>query len=138
MIVALTGWRRWGDAAFICTYLNVLRTTYPDMRLRHGDAPGADEIAWQWRLRHGVDGHRYLADRRSGGEFVSPDAGPRRNRAMLLGAEENLVKADILVAFPQPGIKGRSPGSGSWGCIIEAHFQRIHVEIPPYEGRMFG
>lgn len=136
MIIALTGWRYWDDPLFIRTYLTVLQHTYSDMHLRHGDASGADDIAWKWRMEHEVPGFRYEADRKPGGQFVSPDAGPRRNRAMLLGAHESLVKADILVAFPQPGVKGRSPGSGSWGCIIEAHFQRIHVEIPAYERRM--
>jgi SLOG family YspA-like protein len=136
VIVALTGWRRWPDRDFIWQYLDLLLAAHPGLHLRHGDAPGADEFGWQWRLERGVPGFRYEADRLPSGAFKDPSAGPRRNRQMLLGAREDLVPADYLVAFPQPGVRAKVPGSGSWGCVIEAHVQGIHVDIPCYRKRV--
>jgi hypothetical protein len=135
IVVALTGWRRWSDKQFIFDYLDVLRTNFGQMHLRHGDADGADAIAWLWRQTRDVPGFRYEADRLPSGSFRDPSAGPVRNRQMLLGAREDLVPADYLVAFPEPGRRAKIPGSGSWGCVIEAHIQGIHVDIPPYKKR---
>jgi hypothetical protein len=58
--------------------------------IAHGDARGADRLAHDWAIRHGVVVTRYPADWSLGRK-----AGPLRNQHML---ED--FKPDFVVAFP--------------------------------------
>lgn len=57
----------------------------------HGGAPGADQMAGQWALDHGVPAEVYPADWQAHGKA----AGPIRNQRML---DEG--RPDLVVAFP--------------------------------------
>lgn len=133
LILAVTGWRHWADWEFIFNELDkiLFRQTFHRLHLRVGDADGADAITSDWWMaRDRVTGHKYKANVE---KFGWPAAGPIRNRDMLMGAEEDGIPAQLLIAFPQPGVKMRSPGSGTTGCLIEAAFMGIRVEIPGYK-----
>ena len=109
----------------------------PSLHVRVGDATGVDEItrswlAWELEGVH-VDHTIYYADWKNLGRQA---AGPIRNGQMLRGEVPNDldpdVNADVLLAMPQPGVKMRSPGSGTVGCILDAHLLGINIDIPGY------
>lgn len=143
MILTVSGWREWEkrcNPAFVVYHLFRYQSLYgSSLHVRVGDADGVDEIVYRWLLEReselsGVTWHRYRADwDRHGGA-----AGPIRNREMLHGnAVMELHRdalADALLAFPEPFVKMRSPGSGTTGCLIEAHSLGITVDIPGYKG----
>lgn len=147
MIVAGSGWRFWGvkgdtDPLFIHGHLDRHRYLFgPALHLRIGDCEGADEIMLQWaKANPNVSFTIYRADWATHGR---PAAGPIRNNHMLRGAENPDdpypdVLANKLLAFPQPGVKMRSPGSGTTGCVIEANFLGVDVDIPGYKPRDFS
>jgi hypothetical protein len=140
MILAVSGWRGWTDHIFVIRQLRGYVDMYgPSLYIRVGDATGVDEMTRAW-LKFQADtrgiyiSHTvYYADWEKHGR---PAAGPIRNRQMLRGEGPNdldpNVHADVLLAMPQPGVKMRSPGSGTVGCILEAHLLGISLDIPGY------
>jgi len=135
MIIAVTGWRGYTDAAFIRNQLmiyNSLRacSMHGPLHVRVGDALGADAITLRWCLENKVSHHVFYAD--WGNSQLR--AGPQRNRRMLRGDGDRVAgRTGLLMAFPRPGGPAiRVPGSGTWGCCIEAYQQGIRVEIPAY------
>lgn len=137
MILTVTGWRYWRDDVFVRQHFSRLLNFYDnDLDIRVGDAAGVDEIIRNMCSRLWLLHTVYRAD----WENLGQAAGPIRNGQMLRG-ENNPhdphpgVLADKLLAFPQPGVKMRSPGSGTVGCLTDAHLLGIDVEIPGYKSR---
>lgn len=129
-ILAVTAWRFHQDRNFIEAWLGHYAYAYGGrLHVRVGDASGGDAITARFCQDMHISYYVYYAHAQKHGW---PAAGPIRNRDMLTGAEEDRTPADELLAFPQPNIKPRIPGSGSWGCVGEAFVQGIHVTIPPY------
>lgn len=128
MILAVTGWRLYRDQPTIWGYLGYYVNRYGDnLRIRVGDEKkGVDRFVAEWCQHHEWPHHIYKAD----WNRYQSSAGPIRNREMLLGMEEDHLLADLLLAFPQPGVKPRIPGSGTWGCVGEAFTHGIPVFIP--------
>lgn len=133
MILAVSGWREWSDAAFAITQLGRYRLLFGRaLHVRVGNAAGLDSIIRTHCLAMGFEHTVYYAD------WAKYDrgAGPIRNLAMLNGDSSQdphqWQLADELLAFPQPGVKMRSPGSGTVGCLMEAHLLGITVTIPGY------
>jgi hypothetical protein len=134
MIIAVSGWRNWSEKGSIATVIGSLidhhwaEFNYPARAgahleppkfplFRFGDCPtGVDklmlELVGEWHLPH----ERYEA---FWDEFGKA-AGPLRNRAMLRGMGYTNQRANLLLAFPEPGRLPKIPGSGTWGCIGEA------------------
>jgi hypothetical protein len=76
--------------------------------------------------------HVFAARRHPSGALM-PGAGPQRNREMLQGKGDPYKgPTDLLLGFPNPNARSTVPGSGTWGCMMEATLMGIRVEIPPY------
>lgn len=134
MILAVSGWREWSDAAFAITELGRYRLLFGRaLHVRVGDAAGLDLIIRTHCQAMGFEHTVYYADWGKLGKA----AGMIRNGQMLRGDNpldpHRGVMADELLAFPQPGVKMRSPGSGTVGCLMEAHELGITVTIPGYK-----
>ena len=144
MILTVSGWRGWVkrcNPAFVVHRLYFYETQYgSSLHVRYGDADGVDEIVAGWvkelaQRGTSITSQLYRAD---WGRYGRPVAGPIRNGQMLRGEHPDDVcqgeLTEILLAFPEPGVKMRSPGSGTAGCLIEAHSLGISVDIPGYRG----
>lgn len=132
MIIAVTAWRHWTDAMFIKSHLLALRGPYP-LHIRVGDADGGDAAVRQWCQGLGVSHTVFHADWSTHGAHRGSPAGPIRNREMLEGKGDRVQgPTELLLAFPGRRRPVRVPGSGSWGCCIEAALMGIRVEIPAY------
>lgn len=142
MILTVTGWRHWQDGIFVVMHLNRYLHLYgASLHVRVGCAPGVDQFTREWlEYKTGVQGSGltytiYEAD----WDQLGKAAGPIRNGQMLRGEQNSNerhqnVLTDQLLAFPQPGVRLRSPGSGTAGCIFEAHELSIGIDIPGYKG----
>lgn len=139
MILTVSGWRGWTDEEFVIDRLRPYIYNYgDDLFIRVGCAAGVDEIVRRYLLHRGpayqIRAQVYRADWASLGQA----AGPIRNGQMLRGENPDDPTyghvTDRLLAFPQPGVKMRSPGSGTVGCILDAHLLGVDVEIPGYKG----
>ena len=140
MILAVSGWRFWTDRVFVTSHLDYYRQHYgPSLHVRVGDADGVDKFTRDWLFQCEQQGSpvTYQVYRAEVGRYGWPAAGPVRNGKMLRGQHpddaHSGVLAEELLAFPQPGVKMRSPGSGTTGCLIEAHSIGITVRIPGYQ-----
>lgn len=135
MILAVTGWRGYTDGAFIRKSLHRLNgwcgQNRQTLHVRVGDALGADALVLAWCIENGISHHVFYAE----WEQRGVRGGPERNRRMLLGSGDRVQGVtDLLMAFPRPdGLPIRVPGSGTWGCCIEAFRQGIRVDIPAYQ-----
>lgn len=134
MILGVTGWRFYKDAAFIRSYLSTWKALYECssmafLHVRVGDADGADAITRRWCRDNAISHHVFRADWSQG-----KIAGPRRNERTLLGTGDPVSgPTGLLAGFPRnDGGYVTVPGSGTWGCIIRAFELGIKVEIPPY------
>lgn len=147
MIIAVSGWRYWSSKASLVTVIGAMIDRAwanepspnpigdgPLPLFRFGDCPtGVDnlmlELCAEWKLPY----ERYEAD----WEQYGKAAGPLRNRAMLKGEQYRSdirgKRANLLLAFPEPGKYPKIPGSGTWGCIGEAAALRIPVMTYPSE-----
>jgi hypothetical protein len=136
-IIAVTAWRHWTDAAFIRWNLLRLHPNYhgAPFHVRVGDADGGDEIVRWWCKERGVSHTVFYADWETHGSHRGSPAGPIRNRQMLAGEGDPIQgRTELLLAFPGRSRPVRVPGSGSWGCCIDAALMGIEVRIPPYSG----
>lgn len=136
MILTVSGWRGWTDARFVIGHLSTYRMYGDQLFLRVGCCPtGADKIIRDWLTETRFPRMTvYYADWSLPGRI----GGPIRNGQMLRGEANQLephpnVLTDKLLAFPQPGVKWRSPGSGTVGCIIEAAQLGVDLDIPGYK-----
>jgi hypothetical protein len=138
MIIAVTAWRHWTDASFIRGQLGSWLGPFP-LHIRVGDAPGGDEIVRDWCIeqRHRVSFTVFYADWERHGSHLGSPAGPIRNKEMLAGVRDPVTTdpTDLLLAFPGRQRPVRVPGSGSWGCCVEAALMGIRVEIPAYSAQ---
>lgn len=133
MIIAVTAWRNHTDSAFIRGQLELWRGPFP-LHIRVGDAEGGDAIVLKWCQDNGISHHVFKARRYPSGALM-PGAGPQRNLEMLLGRGDPVTDepTGILIGFPRTdGVRSTSPGSGTFGCVIEATMRGIRVEIPAY------
>jgi len=135
MIIAVTGYRHYTDETFIHTVMDDYRARLGggrEMHVRVGDAEGADKMVLEWCKSHGVSHREFKAMRFVSGALM-PDEGPARNRRMLLGTGDWVAGlADLLIGFPRTRGMIRVPGSGTWGCMIEAASLRVRIEVPAY------
>jgi hypothetical protein len=140
--ILITGSRRWTNAAAISEAIEgYLRTIgawdewdgvpTDDVVIIHGAASGADRLAHEWALRHGLLTERYPArweecaptcrpthrkSRRADGAPYCPTAGHRRNQKMID------VGADVCLAFPIG-----TAWSGTRDCMRRAEAAGIPV-----------
>lgn len=136
MILTVSGWRHWVDAGFVINKLADYVKMHGQMHIRVGCAPGVDAYVRHWVPSQSICPLTmtvYYAD----WDNLGKAAGHIRNDQMLRGESVGRdpfpnVLADKLLAFPQPGVKMRSPGSGTVGCILDAHLLGIDVDIPGY------
>ena len=89
--VLVCGGRDYADRARVYVVLDQLLLEAGKLRLIHGDAPGADQLAADWALENRIRTKTYPADWGRYGRA----AGPIRNATML--AKE---RPDLVVAFP--------------------------------------
>ncbi len=132
MILSVSGWREWRkrcNPTFVIYHLLRYEGLYgSSLHVRVGDADGVDDITYHWltereRQGSGITYQVYRADWH--GRMLRGQSSSDLRRHIL---------ADTLLAFPEPGVKMRSPGSGTAGCLIEAHSLGISVDIPGYRG----
>lgn len=141
MIVVFTGWRDWTDATFIRTEIDkvignhmMFGTRTVPVTVRVGEQRGADAIVRNHVA--GIDGVQ-LAVYDAGWTAENHNyAGSVRNKRMLFGQDAfdptGGKRADLVVAFPQPGKVWTGKGSGTWNCITQAQVRGFRVEIPAY------
>lgn len=86
--VLVCGSRDYDDWETIYITLDAVRSMHGDVMVVHGGATGADELAGEWAETCQVPCKVYEADWGQG-----KDAGIKRNTAMLLEAEPDLVLA---------------------------------------------
>ncbi|GIH07361.1 hypothetical protein Rhe02_54280 [Rhizocola hellebori] len=141
MILAVSGWREWKDAAFIRRHLDeaigqhfLLGERTVPVTVRVGEQRGADAIVRAHIA--GTDGVTPAVYDAGWTPENHHYAGSVRNKRMLLGDDLDDVTAgrmaDLLLAFPQPGKVWNGKGSGTWNCITQAHYRGIEVRIPAY------
>lgn len=134
MIIATTGWRNHDRPGHIQGVLDNLLDWHElhgvKLYVRVGDAGGADEAVRLWCIDN-ID-EVALTVYHADWDRYGKNAGPMRNKAMLLGIGDGNVLADLLLGFPRTdGQRDTVPGSGTWGCIMTAALMGIKVEIPP-------
>lgn len=140
MIIAVSGWRGWTEKNSLVLAIGSLIDDHwaqhedPETRqrplFRFGDCgTGVDAIMWELVTEWNLEYERYEADWEQWGKA----AGPLRNRAMLKGHHlgGKGLRANLLMAFPEPGKYPRIPGSGTWGCIGEAVAMQVQTVIYP-------
>lgn len=136
MILVVSGWRAWRDAEFAVRRLETYVHLYGrGLHVRVGCARGLDEITRSW-LRSRYYPISYTVYHAGWGRSGKA-AGPFRNAQQLRGDEATDPHqgelADRLLAFPEPGVKPKIPGSGTWNCIIQAFELGVSIDIPGYE-----
>lgn len=137
-IIAVTGWRDYTDRTFIRAQLVQLdlraHATFETLHIRVGDATGADDFTLGWCRDNGVSHHEFRARRYPSGALM-PGAGPQRNREMLAGHGDPVTgPTQLLLGFPRTdGVRSTVPGSGTWGCLVEATLMGIKLEVPAYK-----
>lgn len=90
MKILVCGGRTYSDRLHLFETLDALHAKKPIELLINGGANGADSLAADWAASRSVPCHTEYAKWRKYGK----EAGPRRNRAMLV------YEPDLVVAFP--------------------------------------
>lgn len=117
MNVLVCGGRDFEDIMMINGVLDELREAKGINLLIHGDARGADSLAYRWATSRGVDQVRVPANWNGRGT----GAGPFRNKLML-----DLFDVDLVVAFPG--------GKGTENMISQASQRQILIlRVDKYE-----
>lgn len=114
MNVVVGGGRYMTDRGFVHRTLDALHALYGITRLAHGGCTGADLLAAEWAIEHGIVTVQYEARWNEEGRA----AGPKRNRRML-----EQEKPDLVIAFPG--------GTGTRNLTQQArllHLRDIQVE----------
>lgn len=112
MIIVTTGGRDYTDFETVETTLDDLYVSVGgDLRVRVGDATGADALVRAWCIRRLVEWRLFEAD----WAHYGAAAGPIRNKQML----EWLPPPQLLVAFPG--------GPGTISCKREAAKRNIAI-----------
>lgn len=131
MIIAVSGWRSYDPERLPWVIRRIRRQMMSAAignsvcHLRFGDCPtGVDPAVRSWAKT-------LVASFATSFEYVVrdpwPQAGPLRNRRMLAGEDETGLRADLLLAFPEPG--KRRPRSGTWDCIDAAAELSVETTI---------
>lgn len=89
--VLVCGGRKFDDDKLLCRTFKAIQVEAPIALLVNGGAPGADNRAVSWALRHDVPFRTIQAEWTKHG----PAAGPIRNQRML-----DETHPDLVVAFP--------------------------------------
>jgi hypothetical protein len=89
--VLVCGGRNFTDADLLFKTLDALHAEHAFTALIHGQAQGADQLAFLWASQKGLTVTGFPAEWSKFG----PSAGPRRNQEML-----DIGKPDLVVAFP--------------------------------------
>jgi hypothetical protein len=138
MIVTVSGWRFWPKSSspvVFQTLSGYLIRYGAALHVRVGDAEGVDKFTrdWLFEMESSGMGLTYCVYRANWSKFGRP-AGPLRNGQMLRGDSSiDLRRGELahrLVAFPEPGIDWRVPGSGTVDCMMQAVKLGITLEVP--------
>lgn len=140
MILTVSGWRDWNlGPAVIHEHLERYRAKYgASLHVRVGDADGVDKHIrdWLFAAEQGGSGISYYVYVANWGVPRDRAAGPIRNARMLQGLnEDDLMHGHLaheLLAFPQPGINWRQPGSGTVDCILQAVKLGVTLHVPGF------
>lgn len=135
MILAVSGWRDWTDFRFVTSMLRPYLLDFQwQLHVRVGDCPtGVDRIIRAMAAREAFSLTVYLAN----WSLPNKSGGPIRNGQMLRGVNNSKdpkpgVKADRLLAFPQPGSSWWEARSGTGDCIKQAWNLGVRLDIPDY------
>jgi hypothetical protein len=139
MILAVSGWRFWdqGEEVIYHQLDNFMVKYGPSLHVRVGDAEGVDRIVRKrvFAMEEMGLGITYCVYRAEWGRYGHA-AGPIRNGKMLNGDVSmdpyRQQLAHRLLAFPQPGIDWRDPGSGTVDCILQAVKLGVTLEVPGF------
>jgi hypothetical protein len=142
MILTVSGWRDWDQGAWVVhQHLERYLAKYgPSLRVRVGDAEGVDRHVrdWLFAMEQSVLGLTYCVYRADWGRHGRA-AGPMRNDKMLRGDSSidptRGETAKRLLAFPEPGIDWRAPGSGTVDCILQAVKLGVSLDVPGFVRR---
>lgn len=121
MRVLVFGGRNFAHEQFLCTALENLLfnglTVPADLFIIEGAcSTGADDMAYRWRLRNGIEGQRFPVTHSVDGPW--PAAGPKRNSRML-----RLGRPDMGIGFP--GGRGTADMAGK---LRAAGIKTIEIE----------
>ena len=98
MRLLICGGRDFADWAFFATTMLDTISEFPEISMIvHGDADGADTMAYDWAKQVGIQQVRIPANWVGEGK----SAGPKRNALML-----ELINPDLVLAFPTPKSRG--------------------------------
>jgi hypothetical protein len=139
VIIVVSGWRFWEDPAFVYAHLRRQVDLFGPFHLRVGNCKsGADLFARMWAVKNPAAVLTWTMSRADWS--VGKPGGPIRNGQMLRGEANGEdphpgVVADRLLAFPEPRCLWLSRGSGTVGCIRDAAFIGVDLDVPGYRGR---
>ena len=114
--IVVTGGRTYSEAARVAEVLGTVLARAGSMRLLHGDATGADQLAKAWAAENQVEAVPFpvlLNEWRCYGKA----AGPIRNARMVA------QRPDLVVAFPG--------NDGTADCVAQARAAGIPVLVVP-------
>ena len=143
MILVVSGWRGWDEGAWVIhQHLERYLTKYgPALHVRVGDAVGVDRHVRDWLSE--MEGAMmqvptYCVYHAEWGRYGQA-AGPIRNGRMLKGnSSSDPTRGQVasrLLAFPEPGVDWRSPGSGTVDCILQAVKLGVSLDVPGFVRR---
>lgn len=132
MIVIVTGSRNWNNYNALRSYIDHVcwkeGILYTPHLIVHGDARGADQLANEYAIQHGIPVKAFPADWALGNK-----AGPIRNQQMIDWAlrkstnpsddVESAWTEVICIAFPVPQSKG------TWDCIRRCERAKIKTYV---------
>lgn len=117
--VLVTGGRLCDDKAHVWGVLDAIHRAKGISEVVHGDARGADALAKQWALAHGVPHRPYPVPDRDWALYGG-HAGRKRNHHMLFDSYP-----DLVVAFP-----GRR-GTNHMISLAKLHYFPLYVSREP-------
>lgn len=100
--IATTGGRSYDNKEHVKKTMDSVAKIFGELKVLHGDAPGADKLVADWCEENGIQHITFFANWSKFGKL----AGPLRNRAMLDH------KPEALIAFPG--------GKGTDNCKYQA------------------
>ena len=125
MIVIVTGSRNWNNYNALRSYIDHVcwkeGILYAPHLIVHGDAKGADQLANEYAIKHGIPVQSFPADWTLGNK-----AGPIRNQQMIDWANEKALQLReevICIAFPLP------QSIGTWDCVRRCERAKVKTYV---------
>ncbi len=116
-VIVITGGRAYKDEQQLNRVLTWEHTCNPFWVLLHGNATGADRLAKQWALSHGVQVVDVDISPQDG---PWPGAGPRRNGRMLRLASDWQNAAPLGLGLVEREVIAFPGGRGTDDCVRQA------------------